>query len=230
MEMDTTVWIVVIAAIVVVAAAVAVALVSRTSQSRRLRKRFGPEYERTVEQAGGDKHEAEEELAERVARREQLDLRPLDPGARDAYRQRWEQVQAEFVERPDAAVHDAQSLLDEVMVERGYPVGDEFDDRADLVSVDHPVVAGNYRDAHRLHTETRDAGDTPDATEKRRQALVHYRALFTDLLDGAGDGEASGDAEPADGTEDPADATEDAEAAEDVPADGNRSRRSRKVR
>ncbi|HEX6419186.1 MAG TPA: hypothetical protein VFZ77_11860 [Acidimicrobiales bacterium] len=191
---DTTVWIIVIAAIVVVAAALAVWLLSRKSQSRQLKRRFGPEYDRTVERNRGDRQQAEEVLAHRVTRREQLELRPLSPSARETYRRRWAELQAEFVDRPAAAVEGAQTLLDEVMAERGYPVGDEFDERADLVSVDHPVVAENYRDAHRLHRETRDADDTPAATEKRRQSLVHYRALFADLLDSTGDG-AEGTAE-----------------------------------
>lgn len=182
---DTTVWILVIAGIVLVAAAVAAWLISRNAQSRKLKQRFGPEYERTLERTKGDRRETEEILSQRVTRREEFDLRPLSASTRASYQRRWEQVQAEFVDRPDAAVRGAQTLLDEVMLERGYPVGDEFDDRVDLISVDHPVVAGNYRDAHRLHRETRDAGDTPAATEKRRQALVHYRALFADLLDGA---------------------------------------------
>jgi len=182
---DTTVWILVIAGIVLVAAAVAAWLVSRNAQSRRLKQRFGPEYERTLERTDGDRRETEEILSQRVSRREELELRPLSATTRASYQRRWEQLQAEFVDRPGAAVRGAQSLLDEVMVERGYPVGEEFEERVDLISVDHPVVAGNYRDAHRLHRETQDADDTPAATEKRRQALVHYRALFADLLDSA---------------------------------------------
>lgn len=185
---DTTMWIIVIAAIVLVAAVLAAWLLGREQQSRRLRSRFGPEYDRAVERTGGDHRQAEEVLAHRVTRREQLELRPLGSSARETYRRRWAELQAEFVDRPEAAVEGAQALLDEVMAERGYPVGDEFDERADLISVDHPLVAENYRDAHRLHRETRDAGDTPTATEKRRQALVHYRTLFAELLDGAGDG------------------------------------------
>jgi hypothetical protein len=207
----STVWIIVIAAVVVLAAAAAAWLVNRNRQHRRLRERFGPEYDRTVKRAG-DRRQAENALSERIARRDELELRPLSPTVAETYRRRWAQVQAEFVDRPDAAVRGAQALLDEVMVERGYPVGDEFHERVDLVSVDHPVVAENYREAHQLHSETLDAGDAPAATEKRRRALVNYRALFSDLLDGVG---------PAEG---------DTPEAATVPPDVESDRRSRRTR
>ena len=179
---DTVVWILVIAGVVLVAA-IAAWLLWRDAQSRRLRERFGPEYDRTMERESGDRRQAEAVLGERVSRREEFELKPLNPAARDSYAHRWQQVQADFVDRPGPAVHYAQSLLDDLMVERGYPVGDEFDQRVDLISVDHPTVVEHYRVAHRLHHDTRDSGDTAAATEKRRQALVHYRALFADLLD-----------------------------------------------
>ena len=229
---DTMVWILVIAGIVLVAAAVAAWLVSRNSQSRRLRQRFGPEYERTLERTDGDRREAEQILSQRVSRREELELQPLDATTRASYERRWDQLQAEFVDRPGAAVSGAQSLLDEVMVERGYPVGDEFDERVDLISVDHPVVAGNYRDAHRLHRETQDAGDTPAATEKRRQALVHYRALFADLLDGAA-GEDAHDAARAEVAEDEAYADDEPYADDDAyaaPEEADTDRPVRRIR
>jgi hypothetical protein len=199
--MDGTVLIIVIAAVVLIAAVAAVWFFNRESQSRQLRQQFGPEYERTVERTG-DRRQAEQALSERVTRREELELRPLSPAARETYQTRWTQLQADFVDRPDAAVHDAQSLLDDVMVARGYPIGDEFEARVDLISVDHPVVAQNYRDAHRLHGETRDIADSPETTEKRRQALVHYRALFADLLGGQGETDSDGHAEGAPVAED----------------------------
>lgn len=221
---DTTVWILVIAGIVLVAALIAVWLVSRNTRGRRLKRRFGPEYDRTLERTHGDRRQAEEILSHRISRREELELRPLSRAARESYRRRWAQVQADFVDRPDAAVHGAQTLLDEVMVERGYPIGDELDERADLVSVDHPAVAGNYRDAHRLHRETRDAADTPPATEKRRQALVHYRALFADLLDGA---ESAAGAESTAGAESAAGADRGAVSVSEGAESDHRARRTR---
>jgi hypothetical protein len=180
--MDTLVWILIIVGVVLVVALVAWA-VYRRLQSQRLRRRFGPEYERAMDRTGGDRKEAESALGDRVSRREQLELRPLSPAARDTYMRRWELAQAEFVDEPGAAVEHAQALLDEVMAERGYPVRDEFEERADLISVDHPDVVEHYRQAHRLHIESRQAGDGAVATEERRQALVHYRALFTGLLE-----------------------------------------------
>jgi hypothetical protein len=180
---DTAVWILVIAGVVVIAALIAWA-VNRNLQSRRLKQRFGPEYERTLERTG-DRRRAESVLGDRVSRRDEFELRALSPAARETYLRRWEQVQAEFVDQPGAAVRHAQSLLDEVMGERGYPIGEEFDERVDLISVDHPDVVEHYRLAHRLHSESAESGDTASSTEERRQALVHYRALFDDLLDTA---------------------------------------------
>jgi hypothetical protein len=177
---DSLVWILVIAGVVLVVAAIWA--VDRSTRSRRLRQHFGPEYEREVERAHGDRRQAESALGERVARHERLELQPLSPAAHDTYHDRWEQVQAEFVDEPEAAVEHAQTLLDEVMVERGYPAGEAFEERVELVSVDHPEVVEHYRVAQRLHRESGDAGDTADSTEDRRQALVHYRELFTVLL------------------------------------------------
>jgi hypothetical protein len=179
---DTLIWTLVIVGVVVIAALLAAWVVSRRLQRRRLEQRFGPEYERTIERTGGDRKQAEAALGDRLSRREELELKPLSPAARDNYLRRWEQVQAEFVDQPEAALQHAQSLLDGVMVERGYPTGDEFEERADLISVDHPEVVDHYRFAHRLHRGTSEADATAGSTEARRQALVHYRALFTELL------------------------------------------------
>src|SRR5215204_3575147 len=181
---DTVVWILVIVAVVLIAALAAWAL-NRNLQSRRLRQRFGPEYDRTIERTSGDRKQAESVLGDRIARREELELRPLSPAAHETYARRWDQVQAQFVDEPGTAVQDAQTLLEEVMAERGYPVGNEFEERVDLVSVDHPDVVEHYRVANRLHHESGETSDAAATTEDRRQALVHYRALFADLLDRA---------------------------------------------
>lgn len=183
---DTIVWILVIVGIALIALVGAWAL-SRELRSRRLKQRFGPEYDRTIARASGDRGRAESALGERVSRHDELELRPLSSAARETYRQEWEQVQAQFVDQPGTAVERAQSLLDEVMTQRGYPAGEEFEERVDLVSVDHPDVVEQYRLAHRLHRESGDTGDPALSTEERRQALVHYRALFADLLDTADD-------------------------------------------
>jgi hypothetical protein len=183
---DTIVWILVIVGIALIALVGAWAL-SRELRSRRLKQRFGPEYDRTIARASGDRGRAESALGERVSRHDELELRPLSSAARETYRQEWEQVQAQFVDQPGTAVERAQSLLDEVMTQRGYPAGEDFEERVDLVSVDHPDVVEQYRLAHRLHRESGDTGDPALSTEERRQALVHYRALFADLLDTADD-------------------------------------------
>lgn len=186
---DTTIWILVIAALVV-AALVAFTLARRAAHRRRLRERFGPEYDRAAERRGS-RRGADAELDERLDRHDRLDLRPLGPESREAYAARWDEVQSRFVDAPEVAVRHAQVLLDAVMAERGYPIGDELTARVDLVSVDHPELADHYRVAHRLHVESVGAGD--GATEAQRQALLHYRALFAELLDAGRGGDGVGD-------------------------------------
>ena len=175
--METWVWIVIAVAAVVVLAL----LLWRAREARRRRElqgTFGPEYERTVEEAES-KREAEAELRERQERREGLEIRPLAPGARDRYLRAWEQTQARFVDDPAAAVGEADDLIQDVMRERGYPVED-FDQRAADLSVDHPGVVDHYRSAHNIaRRHVRGEADT----EELRQALVHYRSLFDELLE-----------------------------------------------
>jgi len=170
------VWaVIVIAAIVMVALVVWQAL--KTRRTRTLQDRFGPEYDRTIERAD-DKREAEADLAARVKRRDELEIRPLSSAARDRYLEEWQRVQARFVDDPRGAVQESDALIQAVMRERGYPV-DDFEQRAADVSVDHPQVVENYRAGHRL------AGSRD--TEHQRQAMVHYRALFDELLEDSAD-------------------------------------------
>jgi hypothetical protein len=169
-------WVLVAAAaVVVVALVVWRALTDR--RTRTLQDRFGPEYDRAVERAD-DKRDAEADLAARVKRREELDIRPLAPAARDRYAEEWRGVQSRFVDDPQGAVQEADALIQAVMRDRGYPV-DDFEQRAADVSVDHPHVVENYRAGHRLAG----SGDT----EQQRQAMVHYRALFEELLEDSAD-------------------------------------------
>ena len=142
-----------------------------------LRERFGPEYDRTVEQSDR-RRDAERELAERAQRREQLQIRPLPREDRMAFADRWRDTQEEFVDRPALAVRQADLLVAEVMGRRGYPVGD-FDQQARDVSVDHGHVVEEYRAAHHI-SQRNERGEA--TTEELRQAMVHYRSLFTDLL------------------------------------------------
>jgi hypothetical protein len=170
-------WIVLLVVAVVIVGAVAWYLGQRR-RSQRLQERFGPEYERTVESTG-KRSDAEAELEARQERVEALDIRPLSPEDRDRFRERWRVVQATFVDDPASAVADADKLIGEVMRARGYPVGD-FEQRAADVSVDHPHVVDHYRTAHQIALRQR-TGEAD--TEQLRQAMVHYRALFADLLE-----------------------------------------------
>lgn len=173
-------WVLIAAAIVVIAA-VAI-LVTRSANSRkrteRLKERFGPEYERTVGEAG-EQSGAEDELAARERKRDKLDIIPLLPGAREKYADSWRTVQTAFVDNPSSAVGDADRLVTQVMRDRGYPI-DDFDQRAADISVDHPKVVENYRTAHSIYL-LQEEGDV--GTEDQREAFVHYRALFEKLLE-----------------------------------------------
>jgi hypothetical protein len=168
-------------ALIIVVAVVVVALLLvlvRARRTARLRRQFGPEYDRAVAQSGS-RGAAETELEDRRQRRRELEITPLDPAARDRYLQEWRLVQARFVDSPGDATRAADRLISEVMRERGYPVED-FEQRAADVSVDHPQVVDDYRAAHAIA----EANERSEATtEDLRQALVHYRSLFEDLLE-----------------------------------------------
>jgi hypothetical protein len=169
----------VILVIVTIALIVVALLLMRQRRSQQLQEGFGPEYDRTVEERGGDRREAEAELRERRQRRDQFEVRELEPAARDRYADRWRTAQRRFVDEPAPAVGEADALVMEVMRDRGYPVADEFDQRAADVSVDHPQVVEHYRAAHDISGRAT-AGEA--STEDLRQAMVHFRALFVELL------------------------------------------------
>jgi hypothetical protein len=168
--------IVVIIIVVVVVAAVVIAG-SLTMRRRRLQQRFGPEYDRAV-QSADSRHQAEAELAEREKRVRSLDIRPLDPAARDRYTSQWMAVQEQFVDSPAQSVTSAQALITTVMAERGYPTEDPGQIEADL-SVEHAATIDQFRTAQELSGR---AADGTASTEDLRLAMVHYRALFRDLL------------------------------------------------
>jgi hypothetical protein len=175
------VWVLIAIAVVVVLGVVVWQALARR-RTERLRDRFGPEYDRTIGTAE-NRREAESDLAAREERRDRLEIRPLSQAARDRYVQSWQAVQAQFVDDPSVAVASADSLIQSVMAERGYPVED-FEQRAADVSVDHPQVVENYRDGHRLAEESAN-GD--GSTESLRQAMRHYRALFEELVEADAD-------------------------------------------
>src|SRR5438105_807785 len=139
--MLTSLWVVIVVAAAVVVAGIVWAA-ARTRRTKALKGRFGPEYDRVAADAPS-RREAEAELREREQRRDELDIRPLDPEARKRYRTRWQEVQARFVDDPEASVAAADSMIQNVMRERGYPVED-FDTRAADLSVDHSEVVENY--------------------------------------------------------------------------------------
>ena len=201
--MDTGLLVVIL---IVLALLVVLALVAgRQRRSRRLRERFGPEYDRTVAEAG-DRKQAESQLQERTARRQRLDIVPLDPADRDRYVEAWRQTQARFVDEPAEATREADRLITAVMRQRGYPI-DDFEQRAADISVDHPQVVDDYRAAQAIAA----ANERSEAsTEDLRQALVHYRSLFEELLevDRTDDDRADDDRQPYDGRADDTQAEE----------------------
>jgi hypothetical protein len=150
----------------------------RRQHTAHLRRHYGPEYDRLVDEKGR-RSRAEAELDERSKRVERLTIRPLSPDRRDRYNERWKQQQARFVDEPKAAIEDADHLVEEVMTERGYPVG-EFEQRVADISVDHPRVVQNYRAAHDIAMRERTGQAT---TEDLRRAMLYYRDLFMDLLE-----------------------------------------------
>jgi hypothetical protein len=169
---------IVLLAVLVALAVLAVALITKARRAKRreeLQDRFGPEYDRAVDEHG-DRRSAEKHLADTAYRRDSLDVRALDPAERSRYAEQWSGVQAAFVDEPAAATRDADRLVQSVMRDRGYPV-DDFETRADMVAADHPEVVDHYRAAHAVADRSRAAN-----TEELRQAFVHYRALFEVLL------------------------------------------------
>jgi hypothetical protein len=150
---------------------------AQQQKRKRLSGRFGPEYDRTVREAGS-RSAAERALTEREERVAALQIRALNADERRRYSEEWRQVQARFVDEPRRAVEDGDRLIAEVMQRRGYPVAD-FDRRVEDLSVQHPVVVQHYRAGRDLALRSREGRAS---TEDLRQAMVHYRALFTDLL------------------------------------------------
>lgn len=187
------VWVLIAVVVVAVVAAAAWQAMAR-KKTGHLQDQFGPEYDRAVGTADS-KRDAETELQAREERREQLEIRPLSQAAHERYIDRWQHVQAQFVDDPRTAVAGADNLIQSVMEERGYPVED-FEQRASDISVDHPQVVENYRQGHRLAQAS--AGGS-DSTENLRQAMRNFRSLFEELVDPAADqpiGREQGESEP----------------------------------
>jgi hypothetical protein len=174
-----TQWIVVGSVIVLAALALAAWFFARKrQQSRRLQQHFGSEYGRTVDALGG-RTKAESDLKAREKRVERLSLTPLTSAEAARFSQAWNALQGRFVDSPKGVVVQADQLVRELMLKRGYPMGD-FERRAGDISVDHPTIVASYRAAQAI--ALRDERGVAD-TEELRQAVVHYRALFDELLE-----------------------------------------------
>ncbi|MET8021638.1 hypothetical protein [Streptomyces decoyicus] len=174
MSTGTLIAIIVAVVIVLLACALAAWVIMRR---RRLQARFGPEYERTME-AKGSRRAAERDLREREERHDALHIKQLSPKARDRYAHEWDQVQERFVDQPEDAVHEADRLVTSLMSERGYPTEGLEQQLSDL-SVEHGRTLKHYRAAHEVNGRSTRHEAT---TEELRGAMVHYRALFTELL------------------------------------------------
>ena len=176
MNSAPVVTLLIVLAVIIVAALVFTTV--RKRRSERLRERFGPEYDRVVRKEG-DTKKAEHVLEFREQHRDKFKIRALSPTDQSSFRYRWNEVQARFVDDPAGAVTLADGLVTDVMQARGYPIAD-FEQQAANISVDHPVVVENYRNAHEIALR-HDRGQA--STEDLRRAMVHYRSLFQELLD-----------------------------------------------
>ena len=175
--LDTQSWII-LAAVVALGLVAIGAWFYRRKQSHNLQERFGPEYRRTVSELGG-RTKGESELKAREKRVERLDILPLAPPEAARFTEAWRALQSRFIDNPKGVVVEAEQLVRELMEKRGYPMGD-FERRAGDISVDHPDVVANYRSAQAI--AVRDQRGSAD-TEELRRAVVHYRALFDELLE-----------------------------------------------
>jgi hypothetical protein len=169
---------IVIAAFVMLVADTAIWLFTRKRRTERLRTRFGgAEYDRALQESG-NRRQAEAVLDKRTDRVVSLHIQPLGPGDRARFVESWRKVQARFVDGPGGAVTEADQLLGDVMSTRGYPVSD-FEQRAADISVDYPSVLENYRSAHKIAIRQTQG---QASTEELRQAMIHYRTLFDELV------------------------------------------------
>lgn len=181
MSTGTVIGITLIVLVVLVAVAL---LVRKSLQRKRLRDKFGPEYDRVVQRTD-NRMAAERELVEREREHSKLELRPLTPVTRDSYERNWARIQEQFVDSPAAAVGQADRLVTDLMAERGYPT-EGYERQASLLSVAHGRAIEHYRRAHAI-SQRQQRGEA--STEDLRNAMVHYRTLFEDLLGDRHEGE-----------------------------------------
>jgi len=175
--MNTTYLIIGVVLILVIIGLILGAVFSRRQRSKRFQKKFGPEYDHTVQSAGNEK-KAQLELNERQKHVDTLDIRPLSISDRERYQSEWKAVQNKFIDQPGQATVEADHLIMEVMKARAYPVSD-FEQRAADISIAYPALVSNYRAAREIAIKNEHHQAN---TEELRQALVYYRSLFDELL------------------------------------------------
>ena len=178
MDSLNTTTLVAVAVVAVILLAVVAWLAYGSHQSKQLRQRFGPEYDAVLKRHGGSKAKAEAELKRRQRRVEHFEIVPLAAAEVTRFSQAWTRLQTSFVDDPKGVLIEADRLVRELLAKRGYPVAD-FELRAADISVDHPVVVNNYRAAQRI-VSLDQRGEA--STEDLRKAVVHFRALFDELL------------------------------------------------
>ncbi|WP_327291324.1 hypothetical protein [Streptomyces sp. NBC_01198] len=215
--MSTGAIVAVVAAVIIVAAIVAAVMMQRGREGGPgLKRRFGPEYERTLARHDGDTRATRHELAERVKRYGDIEPRALSAQEQDHYTEQWASVQAKFVDSPGEAVRDADALIGRLAAERGFPAADS-PEHVDALSVHHPHQVDGYREVHAATS-----GDGQQGTEDLRKALVSARAMFDDMLHAAGSTRRDGDADREPENVPDADADATAERNESKPLFGKR--------
>jgi hypothetical protein len=185
--MDAVFWIVIAIVAVLVIAAVGAWAYARSRRRTAFKEQFGPEYDRTVSSAGSRRN-AERELAGRERAHDDLNIRPLSQTARTRYLENWQRAEQRFVDDPELAAREADSIVRGVLDEKGYP-DDDFDTRSAAVSVDHPNVVSRYRHGHEMVHGNGAKGE--ERTENLRKAMVDFRAVFEQLVEPAAEPELS---------------------------------------
>jgi hypothetical protein len=173
----TPTQIAIIVAVIVVVLGTIAFVILRRRRTEKLRQHFGPEYDRAVAE-GGNRRIAESRLEERTERVKKFHIHALTIEERARFSEQWDRVQARFVDAPAGAVAEADQLIGDLMATCGYPMGD-FEQRAADISVDHPVVTQNYRSAHEIAVRQ---AKGQASTEDLRRAMIHYRALFDEVV------------------------------------------------
>jgi hypothetical protein len=176
-RMSATYFLLAVAAVVAIVMLMVIHARLRRRNSAKLRQRFGPEYERAVQEHGSARR-AEAQLADRERRMERINIRPLAPVECEHFTNQWNSLQLRFVDSPKGSVSEADDLIVLLMQTRGYPMS-SFEQRAADISVDHPLVVSNYRTAHAIASRLQ---QEEVSTEDLRKAMIHYRALFDEMV------------------------------------------------